>query len=236
MHKFRKLTMSLSVLCTLSFVLFAMAFSIERVAYDNNFYDGQMRELGVEEVLGVNGNDLHRIIDHTVAYIKGEKDDFQLQATIHGQTINVYQPNEIEHMKDVQNLFALCGQVKWVCLTLTAICLVIICALGGWQAIRLWGKTTLWTLLAIGILLGIVVMWVLLDFHSFWTIFHKLSFRNELWMMRATDRMIQMFPAEFFATVVMRICMILSSFVGGLLIAAIAAVAFIGRKRGRSFG
>lgn len=48
--------------------------------------------------------------------------------------------------------------------------------------------------------------WTFVDFDAFWTTFHKIAFRNDLWLLNpATDLMINLFPAEFFSSLVFRI-------------------------------
>lgn len=234
--KNRRLVIFLSVLSTICFVLFATCVSIEKVAYDNMFYYQQMDELEVADTLGVSGKDLEKIVDHTIDYLKGKKQDFQFQVSINGKVMNVYEQNEVDHMVDVQKLFNACTIIKWVCLALFIFSVVLIYMIGKWYAIRLWGSVTLITMLAIGLFLGVIVGWYLLDFSSFWTFFHKVFFRNDLWLMQPTDRMILMFPAEFFSTVVMRISIILGTYIGGLLLAAFSTQLFIKKKRGKSFG
>ena len=58
--------------------------------------------------------------------------------------------------------------------------------------------------------------WAYVDFDAFWTTFHKLAFRNDLWLLNpATDLMINLFPAQFFSSMVFRIVgMFATGFIG----------------------
>lgn len=59
-------------------------------------------------------------------------------------------------------------------------------------------------------------IWALCDFTALWESFHRLFFRNDLWLLNPyTDLMINMFPEDFFFHMVMRIAlMFIVGFVG----------------------
>ena len=76
-------------------------------------------------------------------------------------------------------------------------------------------------------LIAFIVMAALIDFNTFWTNFHLIFFRNDLWLLNPnTDRLILMVPLNFFITLVTRI--IIVSVVG--LSAMIGLVYFFVRK------
>ena len=54
------------------------------------------------------------------------------------------------------------------------------------------------------------------DFDAFWTAFHHVAFRNDLWLLNpSTDLMINLFPAAFFSKLVFRIVMMFAiGFIG----------------------
>src|SRR5699024_3895128 len=64
-------------------------------------------------------------------------------------------------------------------------------------------------ILSIFSVLGILILYALIDFNGFWIHFHKLLFSNDLWLLNpATDRMINMFPESFFNQMVINIIML----------------------------
>lgn len=60
-----------------------------------------------------------------------------------------------------------------------------------------------------GVFLAVIVVILLLavvDFSSFWTTFHKIFFRNQLWILDpSTDILIMMVPSQFFFDLVTKI-------------------------------
>lgn len=231
------LAVVLSILCTVAFVLSALCFSIERVAYNENFYEQQMSELSVTKTVGVGEEELKTIVANVVSYLKGDREDFQITVSILGRQVDVFNERELAHMKDVQNLFRLCGMMKWGMLGLGLFALVAVLVIAGAGGVHILCKTALVTILTIAVLLGVLGAWYALDFDSFWTAFHKLSFNNDLWQMLSSDRIIMLFPAEFFMAAIGRIIF----WFGGIL-AAMGAVALGGLmgsrrgRRGRTFG
>ena len=55
-------------------------------------------------------------------------------------------------------------------------------------------------------LIGALGFAALVDFNRFWTLFHQIFFRNDLWLLNpATSVLIQMVPEAFFSAIVTKI-------------------------------
>ena len=68
------------------------------------------------------------------------------------------------------------------------------------------GKNNLIAIGVFGVFLGCVAIFCAIDFDAFWTLFHQILFRNDLWLLDPTTSvMINMFPLEFFNTLVVQI-------------------------------
>ena len=74
---------------------------------------------------------------------------------------------------------------------------------------------------AIGFLCFVAMMgiWAFCDFTGLWESFHRLFFRNDLWLLNPrTDLMINMFPEDFFFHMVIRIAVMFLIGFGGMAV------------------
>ena len=74
----------------------------------------------------------------------------------------------------------------------------------------------------LGAIGGILAVWAIIDFNSFWIQFHMLFFNNDLWLLDPrTSRMINMLPSEFFSTIIAEFAMVFLVAAAVLLVVAI---------------
>ncbi len=168
-----------------------------------DYFSERYEQIGIEAATGIPQEDCTRAVFRLVEYMEGRVDSIQLSVTENGQTVQMYNGQEIEHMVDVRALYQGFRVFSWLALGAFALML----ALGAWKkelgalAIRAYSWAIALLILAV---LGLGA-WVLLDFNSFWIGFHRLFFTNELWLMDpAVCRMIRICPIELFYGIVVR--------------------------------
>ena len=131
-------------------------------------------------------DNLHYIVEKRPAtFLSGQK---------HGDA-PLYNPREISHMQDVQNVF----QAVWN-LWATASVLFIICALaltlvgGGRKPISAGLKTGGLVTVGLFTLIGIsaVVAW-----QGWFALFHRIFFAEGSWLFSYSDTLIRLFPPQF---------------------------------------
>ena len=127
-----------------------------------------------------------------------------MKAEINGEIVEVFGEREKLHMLDVKKLFMGGFYLRNVLLAFVFLSLFILYAMDE-QKMKKPGKAILssgFTLIVIS--LALVAM-VFTDFQKYFIIFHKIFFRNELWILYPeTDVLIQMLPIEFFVSIVKR--------------------------------
>ncbi len=99
------------------------------------------------------------------------------------------------HMLDCAPLFAL---ARTVGLTGFGLCFA---ALIGRCFLRSPRGTAVGMLVGVGVLLAaalILGVWGLIDFDGLFTAFHRVAFRNDLWLFPASDLLIRLMPLPFF--------------------------------------
>lgn len=188
------------------FVLALLISSVEVVGFSTRFYQTQYQRLNTAQSMDLSQDDLMRATHTLLDYIQDKQDHLDLSVSVNGQPIEMFNEKEKEHMVDVKALFQGFNRLKnvffGISLSLFTLALIKKDAFNrslGKKVLKKSGVTLFSLLFALG-------FYALIDFNGFWTLFHQLLFRNDLWLLDPkTDRMINMFPEIFFNTMVFRI-------------------------------
>jgi integral membrane protein (TIGR01906 family) len=117
-----------------------------------------------------------------------------------------YNAKEYQHMQDVRFLY-------YTQLIIWMFSIIIVCC--GYSHTRAITAT-----IAVVAFMTFILIFILIDFKSFWLLFHKLFFTNDLWLMDPrTDKLVRVFNEIFFTklNIIIASFMILMSIViGGL--------------------
>ncbi len=199
--------------------------------YDRNFYAATYAKLGIAQNTGMSQDDLLSATDALLLYCQGKRADLNVTVRVDGNVQQVFNQRESEHMKDVRTLAQNGEAVRNALFIAFAVLLILGIAIGK-RSFRSLFKPFLWGLCAGVALMGITALFAAVDFDSFWTLFHRLLFTNELWLLDASDSiLINMVPLEFFFALVMRI---LLYYIGAVVVLGGACVAGIriARRKG----
>ena len=195
---------SLTILVAVLLPIVIMMFSLEATAFDESFYADMHKELNISEVVGTDADGLAEISSKVIDYLRNQTDSLDMKAEINGEIVEVFGEREKLHMLDVKKLFMGGFYLRNVLLAFVFLSLFILYAMDE-QKMKKPGKAILssgFTLIVIS--LALVAM-VFTDFQKYFIIFHKIFFRNELWILYPeTDVLIQMLPIEFFVSIVKR--------------------------------
>ena len=131
-------------------------------------------------------------------YLGGSVEAFQLTASVNGaEAADVFNADEQAHMADCRELFTLCRTVVVITLALTLGCIAALYFLRRADHAGLKGFR--WGLHVTLLLIAALIVWALADFDGLFVLFHRLSFRNDLWLMDpAKDMIIRLMPLDFF--------------------------------------
>lgn len=163
--------------------------------YTAGFEKHHVQETLTENGLPLTDSQLEDIAHEFMQYFISGEEFIHLTVQINGQTVEVFNEEEIIHFKDVKGLFRLDYAVLLgtflYCLLFALVCLF-------------WRKGIYHHLLArsaiigSGVSLGIMMLIgiaILLDFDSLFYQFHLFSFANEFWS--AEGNMLLLFPGGF---------------------------------------
>ena len=74
------------------------------VLQDRAFFAAQYEKNQVSQVVQVSSEDLMRITDQLLGYMKGEKEELQLDVTVRGSERPFFSQRELDHMVDVRQM------------------------------------------------------------------------------------------------------------------------------------
>ena len=154
---------------------------------------------------------------HIADYLAGRKDDFQyMRAVPGGEAAACFHDYEIRHMEDCRSLIRLDGIL---CIAALAVAVTALGRLalmrkkekqpdsaGNRSTVKAEGlqgaRTALW---AFSILAASLVLWAVIDFDGLFITFHRVAFRNDLWLLNPrTDLLIRLMPQELFISLGLR--------------------------------
>lgn len=178
----------LAILLVISLSLMFLMISIERNAYNVNYFTKSYDNYNIENITSKSTEQLNIITVDLIKYLKGIGGNELLETH--------FNEREILHMEDVQYLFHLERTVKHIS---TVISFLIILYFIKKKEILTLAKTFFYGLFSNYIILALLGILLLLDFNKYFTYFHLIFFTNDLWILDPmTDLMIQMLPEEFF--------------------------------------
>lgn len=219
----------INTLVSISFILCALLTSVHFNCFDESFYESEHNKLkiygrSIAEHIGINDEELKELTSFTLAYLNDKDLSLDKQMNINGKLREVFTDDEKLHMVDVRNLNLWSINILIISFIVFIICLILILILkiDVYSLYKKYIEVLIYTL----IFFGILSFFILVDFDSFWTMFHKIFFTsNELWLLDLnTDILIMIVPPEFFNHLVIRIVLmfIISIIVFGVILKLIS--------------
>ncbi|MGC2874166.1 TIGR01906 family membrane protein [Ihubacter sp. rT4E-8] len=222
-------------MAALCLIIILLITSVEAVCYWlPGYFAHEYDKHAVLEDVHMEREDLLRVTDHMMGYLRGDKEQLQITASIEGIETTFFNQREIDHMKDVKDLFVGALKLRRICLILcaAAVCLI-------WKLGRMWRLPKI-LCAGVGIVLGIAVAMAVVistDFTKWFTVFHHIFFDNDLWILNpATDRLINIVPEPFFIDTALNIAVIFALSLGVLLAGCLLSWRRIHRRQADDAG
>jgi len=180
---------------------------VDYACFDRSFYKKEYKKSNTKEVIKTTDEDLEKMTDVLLGYLKGDYGSLDLKASINGETREVFNEREKEHMVDVKNLYQGALTTRNVLAIISIISFIVIIFKKSYFDIH---KIYLKTLLFVGLIILFLSIYVFIDFDTFWTNFHHIFFSgNDLWLLDpSSDVLIMMVPGTFFNDLVWKIIII----------------------------
>lgn len=154
-------------------------------------------------------------------YFTGGDEYLDLRVNTGGQQESLLSDREVRHMRDVRALVKRVFAAEWAAGILAAACLATGFALMGRRFWPSLGRSIRYSALGTLAAVGIVAIAALIDFDAAFTLFHTISFSNDLWQLDPyRDYLLLLFPEAFFFDATMAIAIMTALEFGVALIGA----------------
>lgn len=223
----------LSKLLVFFLILFTFLFTVNFWCFNISFYNKQHNKIelydqSISEYIGIDDKQLEDLTIFVLDYLNDKNDSLDLEMNIKGEDREVFTQDEKDHMVDVKKLNLNARYVMIISFVL--VLLISIYLIKKHISINYIFTAYKKGLIYFLLFFSLLAFWILIDFDSFWTFFHKIFFAgNELWLLNLKkDILIMIVPPEFFNNLVIRI---LITFLGLLFIIFISLYLINNRKK-----
>jgi integral membrane protein (TIGR01906 family) len=171
-----------------------------RWIYTHGFEKYNVRQSLADNSLNLNDADMKGIATDFIHYFNSSDEYINLTVQQNGQTVALFNSEEIIHFKDVKKLFRL---DYYVTLITFVYCLAFVLMSFFWRKGNYRKKLAKDIVTGSAVTLGLMVLLgigILLDFDSLFLQFHFIAFSNDFWS--AEGNMLLLFPGGFWYDVV----------------------------------
>lgn len=198
---------------------------------DVHFFEKEYLLMDTSREIKMSQSDLSSVTQELIDYLHGEKLELNVKAKVAGKKRTIFTKRERQHMVDVKALYQNALLVRNIAaiaaLILFGLCMLLV----RHERLHFFAKAINVSLAIIGCIILAIALWMLIDFDSFWTQFHLIFFRNDLWMLDPAESvMIQMFPLQFWLALCKSIAI---QFVGIFAALGVACTVFLAIRNNR---
>lgn len=223
------LTWAGSIFGSLLLIFILLITSFEIAAYsDYGFYEKEYEKYQVLDDVKMEMKDVMYVTKEMMSYLKGERENLIVDTVVDGEPRAFFNEREIAHMEDVQGLFI--GGMRLRTLSVGLLILFLLIGIRKKAALGLiLPKAFQYTTIGLAGLSALIAGLFASDFTKYFTIFHEMFFRNDLWLLDPeTDLLINILPEGFFVDMAARI----GIFFGMMLVICFAAATML-RVKGK---
>lgn len=189
---------------------------VEGFAFNRNYFRDEYEKLNAAAYVGVDEITINKATEILLDYLEGSRDNLDYEYSDNGAVREYYNGREKAHMIDVAKLNTDAVIFAKVASPLGAAFLILSYILK--RRYLMW-KSVFITTIALVAVFAVIGIWAAADFNTFWISFHKVFFKNDLWILDPrTSLMIRMFSSQFFFDMVVGILAIFVSVITAILI------------------
>lgn len=215
------INMIASYVAAISMILILLVTSVDFNCFNKNFYAKEYQELQTAQSLGMTEDDLQKATYTLLDYLQHDRDDIKTEIQLKGTKTEAFNAREASHMVDVRGLYDFAIILRYTCMGLLVASLIFMFLYAKLGALTHLSIAFMKTSILFAVFIAMIAIWAIADFDAFWTAFHRIAFRNDLWLLDPrVDLMINLFPSEFFSSMVLRIIIGFATGFGTLFIAS----------------
>ena len=197
----KKISTSIKIFSSILWVPVTLCISLEIITFSDWVYEYNWTRNQISQNTGIKIDQLNQVSDQIKDYFRDDQEKLEVLLQQPGkEDFNLFNQKEIDHMVDVKNLIKTTILFERVGLTLLIIFFVFYLFREGYISFYENLKIImLVSFLIWSILLFLIVFGMIVDFNYTFTLFHKIMFTNDLWILDPnSDFLIMIYPQRFF--------------------------------------
>lgn len=200
----RRAAKAAGILTALAVMLCALAAMIYGIAGNGTLLAEEMLRHAPPEDTGLPEAEYGPVGQMTAAWLTGKAVAFQHTFTgSDGSVYQCFQPHEAAHMADCRDLILLAERLRWICGGAALLFFAAGLLIGKER--KAFRRGMILGLRAAGAAACVLLIWGLIDFDGLFTVFHRVAFTNEGWLLNPkTDLLIRLMPTALFTALAAR--------------------------------
>ena len=197
----KKISTSFKIFSSILWVPVTLCISLEIITFSDWVYEYNWTRNQISQNTGLKIDQLNEVSDQIKGYFKDDQEKLEILLQQPGrQVFSLFNQKEIDHMIDVKNLIQATLLFERIGLVLLLVFFIFFLFREGSKIFYenfkriILGSFLIWSILLFLIIFGMIV-----DFNYTFTLFHKIMFTNDLWILdHNADFLIMIFPQRFF--------------------------------------
>ena len=197
----KKISTSIKIFSSILWVPVTLCISLEIITFSDWVYEYNWTRNQISQNTGIKIDQLNQVSDQIKDYFRDDQVKLEVLLQQPGkEVLNLFNQKEIDHMVDVKNLIKTTILFERVGLILLIIFFVFYLFREGYISFyENLKRIMLVSFLIWSILLFLIVFGMIVDFNYTFTLFHKIMFTNDLWILDPnSDFLIMIYPQRFF--------------------------------------
>ena len=177
-----------------------LSISFEIFTFSDWVYTYNWSRNNISNNTGLSIAELNHSSNSIKNYFKNDLEKIDTTITKNNNNYQIFNEKEIDHMVDVKILIQKTLLFEKLGILLLTICLIILIYIKKLKKIEeIIRNIIIKSFLLWGLFLSIIIVSMIVNFNYTFILFHKLLFRNDLWILNPrTDFLLMMFPQRFF--------------------------------------
>ena len=197
----KKISTSFKIFSSILWVPVTLCISLEIITFSDWVYEYNWTRNQISQNTGLKIDQLNEVSDQIKGYFKDDQEKLEILLQQPGrQVFSLFNQKEIDHMIDVKNLIQATLLFERIGLVLLLVFFIFFLFREGSKIFyENFKRIILGSFLIWSILLFLIIFGMIIDFNYTFTLFHKIMFTNDLWILDPnTDFLIMIFPQRFF--------------------------------------
>lgn len=192
----------ISLMTILIFIL-SLLTAVSTSIFDHDFYKQAQEKYNVSSKMQITEKEVLTATKVALLYTKGLQKDLTFLHSKEDKMVDLYSKQDKDHMVDVKNLYKTMHYTFIVVGSLFIIFTIILIfknkQLNIYNLTLLVNQVSIYTV----IVAVLITFFAFINFDKFWVFFHKIFFRNDLWLMNPQyDALVNLFPENLFKDLV----------------------------------